>query len=71
MKKDGTALCVAFKNMIDKAETELGVIIVALCCDNDGGSQRARKDLVAERKWVFGVPCCAHQVCQVQRFDSG
>jgi hypothetical protein len=63
MKKDGVSLCAAFQQMIDKAESELEVIIVAFCCDNDGGSQRARKDLVAERPWLFGIPCCAHQVC--------
>lgn len=55
-------MCIAFENMIDKAEDVYGVVIVAFCCDNDGGSQRGRKDLVLKRPWLFGPPCCAHQV---------
>jgi len=61
-KKDGASMCRAFKGMIDKAEDEYKVIVVAFCCDNDGGSQRGRKDLVINRPWLFGPPCCAHQV---------
>ena len=57
-------MCVAFENMIDKAEDTYNVVIVAFCCDNDGGSQRGRKDLVLKRPWLFGPPCCAHQVDQ-------
>ncbi|KAG6881861.1 hypothetical protein C0995_000316 [Termitomyces sp. Mi166 len=38
-KKDGAAMCEAFEGMIDRAEQDYGVYIVALCCDNDGGSQ--------------------------------
>lgn len=55
-------MCMAFQGMIDKAEDVYGVRIVAFCCDNDGGSQRGRKDLVLKRPWLFGPPCCAHQV---------
>lgn len=61
-KKDGASMCHAFEGMIDSAENVYGVIIVAFCCDNDGGSQRGRKDLVLKRPWLFGPPCCAHQV---------
>ncbi|RDB26066.1 hypothetical protein Hypma_006483 [Hypsizygus marmoreus] len=60
-KKDGTSICIAFEEMIDKAEDIYGVCIVAFCCDNDGGSQRGRKDLVLKRPWLFGPLCCAHQ----------
>ena len=55
-------MCIAFENMIDKAEDVYSVVIVAFCCDNDGGSQRGRKDLVLKRPWLFGPSCCAHQV---------
>lgn len=55
-------MCLAFEGMIDKAEDTYGVVITAFCCDNDGGSQRGRKDLVLKRPWLFGPPCCAHQV---------
>ena len=61
-KKDGKSMCKAFEGMIDKAEDQYGVIVVALCCNNDGGSQRGRKDLVLNCPWLFGPPCCAHQV---------
>ncbi|KAF8888469.1 ribonuclease H-like domain-containing protein [Gymnopilus junonius] len=60
-KKDGASMCLAFEGMIDKAEDIYGVKVVAFCCDNDGGSQRGRKDLVIKRPWLFGPPCCAHQ----------
>ncbi|KAG6908652.1 hypothetical protein DXG01_003745 [Tephrocybe rancida] len=60
-KKDGVSMCDAFEGMIDKAEEEYGVIIIAMCCDNDGGSQHGRKDVVLRRPWLFGPPCCAHQ----------
>ncbi|KAG6888519.1 hypothetical protein C0992_008317 [Termitomyces sp. T32_za158] len=60
-KKDGDAMCRAFEAMIDKAEEVYGVYIVALCCDNNGGSQRGRKNVVLNRQWLFGPPCCAHQ----------
>ncbi|KAF8964926.1 ribonuclease H-like domain-containing protein [Flammula alnicola] len=60
-KKDGASMCTAFEGMIDRAEDAYGVVIVAFCCDNDGGSQRGRKDLVLKRPWLFGPPCCAHQ----------
>ena len=63
-KKDGASMCSAFERMIDKAEEGYGVIVVGFCCDNDGGSQRGRKDLIVKRPWLFGTPCCAHQVCQ-------
>jgi len=53
---------IAFEGMIDKAEEEYEVKVVGFCCDNDGGSQRGRKDLVISRPWLFGTPCCAHQV---------
>ena len=64
-KKDGESMCKAFEGMIDKAEDQYGVIIVTFCCDNDGGSQRGRKDLVLNRLWLFGPPCCAHQVSMI------
>ncbi|KAG6851944.1 hypothetical protein C0991_004744, partial [Blastosporella zonata] len=60
-KKDGPSMCIAFEGMIDKAEDRYRVEVVAFCCDNDGGSQRGRKDLVLKRPWLFGPPCCAHQ----------
>ncbi|KAF8161032.1 ribonuclease H-like domain-containing protein [Crassisporium funariophilum] len=60
-KKDGASMCEAFKGMVDKAEEKYGVTVVAVCCDNNGGSQRGRKDLVIKRPWMFGPPCCAHQ----------
>lgn len=60
--KDGIALCRVFGEMVDDVETLYGCIIVYFCCDNDGGSQAARKMLVKERPWLFGLPCCAHQV---------
>jgi hypothetical protein len=61
-KKDGESMCRAFEGMIDRAEDQYGVVVVAFCCDNDGGSQRGRKDLVLNRPWLFGPLCCAHQV---------
>ncbi|KAF8150044.1 ribonuclease H-like domain-containing protein [Crassisporium funariophilum] len=60
-KKDGPSMCLAFEGMIEKAEDTYGVVITAFCCDNDGGSQRGRKDLVLSQPWLFGPPCCAHQ----------
>jgi hypothetical protein len=39
-------MCNAFEGMIDKAEDEYRVIVIAFCCDNDGGSQKGRKILV-------------------------
>jgi len=45
-KKDGASMCQAFEGMIDSAENVYGVIIVAFCCNNDGGSQHGRKDLI-------------------------
>ena len=60
-------MCIAFEAMIDKAEGLYNIIVVAFCCDNDGGSQRGRKDLVMKRPWLFGPPCCAHQVRQLCR----
>ncbi|KAF8196213.1 hypothetical protein K438DRAFT_1760391 [Mycena galopus ATCC 62051] len=60
-KKDGVAMCTAFEKMIDKTEQKYGCIVVLFCCDNDGGSQRGRKDLGIKRPWIFVVPCCAHQ----------
>ncbi|KAJ7903186.1 ribonuclease H-like domain-containing protein [Mycena leptocephala] len=60
-KKDGASMCIAFEEMIDKTEGRYGCVIVMFCCDNDGGSQRGRKDLVQKRPWLLVVPCCAHQ----------
>ncbi|KAF8150576.1 hypothetical protein B0H34DRAFT_791004 [Crassisporium funariophilum] len=60
-KKDGASMCKAFEEMIDEAEEVYGVHVVAFCCDNNGGSQRGRKDLVLKRPHLFGPPCCAHQ----------
>ncbi|KAJ7113553.1 ribonuclease H-like domain-containing protein [Mycena epipterygia] len=60
-KKDGASMCLAFEQMIDKNETTYGCIVVLFCCDNDGGSQRGRKDLALKRPWLIIVPCCAHQ----------
>jgi len=56
-------MCDVFEGMIDRAKDEYGVIIVAFCCDNDGGSQKGRKILVIRCPWLFVPPCCAHQVC--------
>lgn len=39
-------MCLAFEDMIDKAEDTYGVVITVFCCDNNGGSQRGRKDFV-------------------------
>ena len=61
-KKDGVLMCEAFEEMIDKAENTYGVIVVLLCCDNNGGSQRGRKNTVLRGPWLFGPPCCGHQV---------
>ena len=47
-------MCEAFEGMVDKAEDVYAVCIVAFCCDNDGGSQQGRKDLVLKRPWLFG-----------------
>ena len=58
-------MCIAFEGMIDKAENEYRVIIIAFCCDNDGGSQKGRKVLVLRHPWLFGPPCCAHQMCDM------
>ena len=55
-------MCKAFAEMIDKAESTYGVIVICFCCDNDGGSQAGRKQLIVEHPWLFGPPCCAHQV---------
>lgn len=62
-----------FEGMIDNAEDVYQVVVVAFCCNNNGGSQRGRKDLVLKRLWLFGPPCCVHQVnfpCQ-QLFLEG
>ena len=45
-KKNGLSMCLAFEDMIDKAEDTYGVVITVFCCDNNGGSQRGRKDFV-------------------------
>jgi hypothetical protein len=55
-------MCKAFENRIDKAEDMYGMHIMAFCCDNDGGSQQGRKDLVIKQPWLFSPLCCAHQV---------
>ena len=60
-KKDGDSMCQAFEEMVDNAEAKYGVIVIGFCCDNDGGSQKGRKNLVLKRKWLLGLPCCAHQ----------
>ncbi|KAJ7437344.1 ribonuclease H-like domain-containing protein, partial [Mycena latifolia] len=60
-KKDGASMCAAFEQMIDKTEDTYGCIVVLFCCDNDGGSQRGRKDLILARPWLLVAPCCAHQ----------
>ncbi|KAJ7166407.1 ribonuclease H-like domain-containing protein [Mycena crocata] len=60
-RKDGESMCTAFCGMIDKAEKEHGCIVVALCCDNDGGSRSGRNLTIIKRPWLFGPPCCAHQ----------
>lgn len=61
-KKDGASMCEAFEGMIERAEKTYGVDVVVFCCDNDGGSQRGRKDLILKQPWLFGVACCVHQV---------
>lgn len=62
-KKDGELMCVMFSGMIDKAEQVYGCIVICFCCNNDGGSQSGRKNLILAHPWLFGPPCCAHQVC--------
>ncbi|KAG5649859.1 hypothetical protein H0H81_001743 [Sphagnurus paluster] len=44
-KKDGDSMRRAFEGMINNAEDVYQVVVVAFCCDNDGGSQGGRKDL--------------------------
>jgi hypothetical protein len=61
-KKDGPSMCIAFAEMIDKAEKDYCCVVICFCCDNDGGSQAGRKQLIIIRPWLFGPPCCAHQV---------
>ena len=61
-------MCEAFEGMIDKAENDYAVCVIAFCCDNDGGSQQGRKDLVLKRPWLFGPPCCAHQASSSTAF---
>lgn len=63
-KKDRDAMCHAFEAMIDKAEEVYGVYVIALCCDNNGGSQHRRKNVVLKQPYLFGLPCYAHQICQ-------
>ncbi|KAJ7339927.1 ribonuclease H-like domain-containing protein [Mycena albidolilacea] len=60
-RKDGESMCAMFEGMIDTTESKYGCIVVLFCCDNDGGSQRGRKDLGLKRPRLFQVPCCAHQ----------
>ncbi|KAK6983944.1 ribonuclease H-like domain-containing protein [Favolaschia claudopus] len=60
-KKDGASMCDAFCGHIDKIEGDTGGIVVAYITDNDGGSQRGRKDLVIIRPYIFGIQCCSHQ----------
>ncbi|KAJ7018009.1 ribonuclease H-like domain-containing protein [Mycena alexandri] len=60
-KKDGDSMCAAFEVMIVKVEATYRCYVVLFVCDNDGGSQRGRKNLGVKRPWLFIVPCCAHQ----------
>ncbi|KAJ7157776.1 hypothetical protein C8R46DRAFT_1225479 [Mycena filopes] len=60
-KKDGESMCLAFEAMIDGAEMNYGCAVVLLVCDNDGGSQRGRKNVKIRRPWVLIAPCCTHQ----------
>ncbi|KAF8881822.1 hypothetical protein CPB84DRAFT_1751072 [Gymnopilus junonius] len=60
-KKGWHSYVQSFGNMIDKAEETYSIQIIGFCCDNDGGSQRGRKDLIIEWPWLFGSACCAHQ----------
>ena len=55
-------MCKAFAEMIDKAKSTYGVIVICFCCDNDGGSQSGHKQLIVEHPWLFSPPYCAHQV---------
>lgn len=63
-KKDGDSMCLAFETMVDKVETMFQCIVVAFVTDNDGGSCSGRTKLVVKRPWLFGLPCCGHQVCR-------
>jgi len=36
-------MCIAFEAMIDKAEELYKVIVVAFCCDNDGGKSAGKE----------------------------
>ncbi|KAF8878171.1 ribonuclease H-like domain-containing protein [Gymnopilus junonius] len=69
-KKDRASMCLAFEKMIDKAEDDYGIVVVGFCCDNDGGSQRGRKDLIQKRPWLFGTACCAHQLILGDYFEE-
>ncbi|KAL0564419.1 hypothetical protein V5O48_017626 [Marasmius crinis-equi] len=60
-KKDGASMCIAFEEMIEDQEDEYGLVVVAVCSDNDGGTARGRKDLIVKWPWLFGIPCLAHQ----------
>ncbi|KAK7021681.1 hypothetical protein R3P38DRAFT_3196501 [Favolaschia claudopus] len=54
-------MCNAFCGHIDTFEGDTGGIVVAYITDNDGGSQRGRKDLGIKRPYLFGIQCCSHQ----------
>ncbi|KAF8163867.1 ribonuclease H-like domain-containing protein, partial [Mycena galopus ATCC 62051] len=60
-RKDGESLKQQFEAMIDKAEKDLGCIVISFLTDNDGGSKRGRILLGAARLWLLIFPCCAHQ----------
>ena len=64
-KKDGPAQAASFGRMIDRVEAIYKCLVVAFCCDNDGGSQSGRKILGNERFWLFIIACCAHQVISI------
>lgn len=61
-KKDGDSMCLAFETMVDNVEKQYKCIVVAFITDNNGGSCSGRTKLVQKHQWIFGPPCCAHQV---------
>jgi hypothetical protein len=54
-------MCAMFAGMIDKTEQVYSCIVVCFCCDNDGGSQSGRKQLILVRGYL--APLAALTKC--------
>ncbi|CAK5276915.1 unnamed protein product [Mycena citricolor] len=59
--KDGESMKLHFTAMIEKAEKDLGCIVIGFLTDNDGGSKKGRLLLAIAKPYLFTFPCCAHQ----------